>query len=269
MKKFFATFLILAALAGTGLFFGWAQRGVPPDAYGVLRSRSHGIDPSLVVPGEFRWVWYKLIPTNARTSAFRIRHVQRQLHARGTLPSGRVYSAFMGLQEDFSWEINAVMSFRLRSEAIIPLVETRNIGTQEELAGFESDLADEMEAVILRWIDQGGDFAWQADDLIRAGEIPALALEIERRFPYVTDFSLRINSARLPDFALYEQVRSLHREFVALQREFIAGGLTDMARNRLETFIRIEELELYGALLTRFPILLDYLELEARMARGE
>jgi len=269
MKKFFATFLILVVLAGLGLFFGWAQRGVPPDSYGVLRSRSHGTDPDLVIPGEFRWVWHKLIPTNAQTSVFRVRPVQRQFHARGILPSGRVYSAFMGLQEDFSWEINAVMSFRLRSDALIPLVTAQNIGTQEELARFESDLADEMEAVIIRWIDQGDDFAWQADELLLIGEIPALAREIERRFPKVTDFSLRVNSARFPDFALYEQVRSLHGEFVALQREFIAGGLTDMARNRLETFMRIEELELYGALLTRFPILLEYLIIEDRRMRTE
>ena len=262
MKKFFATLFVLIVLAGLGLFFGWAQRGVPPDAYGVLRSRSHGTDPSLIVPGEFRWVWYKLIPTNAQTSVFRVRPVQRQFHARGTLPSGRVYSAFMGLQEDFSWEINAVMSFRLRSEAIIPLVKAQNIGTQEELAAYESGLAYEMEAVIIRWIDQGREFAWQAEDLLQVGELPALAREIGGRFPNVTDFSLRVNSARLPDFALYEQVRSLHREFVALQREFLAGGLTDMARSRLETFMRIEELELYGALLTRFPILLEYLVIE-------
>ena len=262
MKKFFATVFVLIALAGLGLFFGWAQRGVPPDAYGVLRSRSHGTNPDLVVPGEFRWVWYKLIPTNAQTAVFRVNPVRRQFHASGTLPSGRVYSAFMGLQEDFSWEINAAMSFRLRSEAIIPLVETRNIAAQEDLALYENGLAEEMQAFILRWIDEGGGFAWQVDDLLQVGEIPALTGEIERRFPHVTDFSLRVNSARLPDFALYEQVRSLHREFVALQKEFIAGGLTDMARNRLETFMRIEELELYGALLTRFPILLEYLRIE-------
>ncbi|MCL2191364.1 MAG: hypothetical protein FWB79_05195 [Treponema sp.] len=269
MKKFLATLFILVALAGLGLFFGWAQRGVPPDAYGVLRSRSHGTDPGLIVPGEFRWVWYKLIPTNAQTSVFRLRPVQRQVGARGALPSGQVYSAFLGIREDFSWELNAVMSFRLRPEALVPLVKAGNIGTQEDLARFEASLADEMEAVLLRWINRGDDFAWQTDALIQGGEIPALAGEIERRFPQVTDFSLRVNSARLPDFALYEQVRALHGEFVALQKEFIAGGLTDMARNRLETFARIEELEMFGALLTRFPILLEYLMIEDGRARGE
>ena len=269
MKKFLATLLILVTLAGLGLFFGWAQRGVPPDAYGVLRSRSHGTDPNLIVPGEFRWVWYKLIPTNAETSVFRLRQVQRQIGARGTLPSGQIYSAFLGIREDFSWEINAVMSFRLRPDALIPTVKAMNIGTQEELTRFQNDLADEMEAVLLRWINQGDNFAWQTDALIQGGEIPALTREMERRFPQVTDFSLRINSARLPDFALYEQVRTLHGEFIALQKGFIAGGLTDMARNRLETFARIEELELFGALLTRFPILLEYLRIEDGRERGE
>jgi len=272
MKKFFATLFVLIVLAGLGLFFGWAQRGVPPDAYGVLRSRSHGMDPDLIVPGEFRWVWYKLIPTNAQTSVFRIRPVQRQFHERGELPSGRIYSAFLGthlgIDGNFSWEISGSMSFRLRSEALIPLVETRNIGTQEELESYQDELVGEMKAVILRWFGSS-DFARQTDTLLQVGEIPALTREIEGRFPNIVDFSLRISSATLPDFVLYEQARAAHGEFVAMRREYISGRLPDMARDRLETFTRIEELELYGELLTRFPILLEYLVIEGGRAQGE
>ncbi|MCL2600112.1 MAG: hypothetical protein FWD88_02910 [Treponema sp.] len=269
MKKFLATVFVLVVLAGLGLFFGWAQRGVPPDSYGVLRSRSHGLDPGLVVPGEFRWVWYRLIPTNARVQVFRIRPFQRQFRAAGVLPSGRIYSAFVGLRDDFSWEVNATMSFSLRPEALIPLAETRNIGTQEELDDHKSDLADEIQAFVSRWIDQGGEFARHTDTLLGGGELRALSMEIERRFPDVAGFSLRINSARLPDFGMYERVRELHGEFITLQKDLIRDGLPDMALDRLETFVRLERLELHGALLTRYPILLEYLTIEDRRSRGE
>jgi len=268
MKKFFAVFFVLA-LAGSGLFFGWAHRGLPPDSYGVLRSRTHGTDSRLIVPGEFRWVWYRLIPTNARLSAFRIRPFQRQFHAGGTLPSGRIYSAFVGLRDDFSWEINAVMSFRLRTESLVSLVDAMNIGTQEELARHENLLADELEAVILSWIDRGDSFVRHTDALLRGEEIPELSREVERRFPDITDFSLRINSVRLPDFDMYDRVRALHGEFVVLQKELIRGGLPDLAMSRLETFVRLEKLELHGALLTRYPVLLDYLLIEDGRARRE
>ena len=272
MKKFLAVVFVLAALAGAGLFFGWAQRGVPPDAYGVLRSRSHGLDPALVVPGEFRWVWHKLIPTNASTSVFRIRPVALSFSERGELPSGRIYSAFLGthlgIDGDFSWEISGSMSFALRREALVPLVEARNVGTQEELELYLDGLAGEIKAFVLTRFGSG-ELARQADSLILAGEIPGLAREIEGRFPNIADFSLRIGSARLPDFALYEQARAAHGEFFALRKEYISGRLPEMAEGRLNAFTRIEELELYGELLTRFPILLQYLMIEGRGAGAE
>jgi len=272
MKKFLATVLALATLGGAGLFFGWAQRGVPPDSYGVLRSRSHGTDPSLITPGEFRWVWYKLIPTNAQVSAFRLRPVQRQFSARGALPSAGVYSGFMranaaflgmtGVAEDFSWEISAAMSFRLRPGALIPLVESRGIGSQEELDGHTAALADEMAAFIIRWAQDSDDFAWNAGTLLLDGDLPALAREIERRFPETADFSLRVTSARLPDFGLYDHVRGLYRDFMARWEEAIADDLPDLAARRRDNLARNEELEMRGALLTRFPILLEYLRIE-------
>lgn len=269
MKKFFAVFFVLAALAGAGLFIGWAQRGVPPGSYGVLRSRSHGTDPRLVAPGEFRWVWYRLIPRNAQMSHFRLVPVNRQFSERGVLPSGRIFSAFLGIQEDFSWEISASMSFRLRPDALVALVDARDIRSQEELDRHLAEIADEMRAVVIRWFNQGSDAVRQADALLQVGEAPALSREIEMRFPSVADFSLRIISARLPDFGLYDQARTQHGEFLALQREHIAEGLAGLTMDRLGAFSRIAELELYGDLLTRFPILLEYLALEGRMARLE
>jgi len=268
MKKFFAVVFLLAALAGAGLFAGWAQRGLPPDAYGVLRSRSHGTDPALVVPGEFRWVWYRLIPTNARLSAFRLAPVQRNFSERGVLPSGRIYSAFLGIQEDFSWEISGSMSFSLRPDALVPLVVARNMSAQEDLDRYLNEIAEEIRAVIVGWFGRGGEGVRDADGLLRLGEIPALTGEIQRRFPSLANFSLRITSARLPDFELYEQARRQHGEFLALQRAHIADGLAPLTMDRLWAFSRIAELELYGDLLTRFPILLEYLALEGRAWGG-
>lgn len=261
MKKFFAVFFVLVLLAGAGLFFGWAQRAVPPDAYGVLRSKSHGVYPQLIVPGEFRWVWYSLIPTNTRTDVFRLSPVRRQLNASGTLPSAGVYAAFLGIDEDFSWEINAAVDFSLRPQSLIDIAVSKNIRNQEELDKYLSDIADGIQAFIRSWVWQDGGFSARAESLLRQGEIPQLAAEIERRFPDITGFSLRVNSAGMPDFALYEQARTLHGDFVSLQRDFLNAG--DLARGRLETFSRIEELEMYGELLTRFPVLLEFLSIEA------
>jgi hypothetical protein len=255
MKKFFVTLLFLIILGALGLFLGWAQRGVPPDAYGFIRSKTHGLDTRLIQAGEFRWVWYKLIPTNTQTIVFRINPVTHEFLAHDTLPSGKTYAAFAGLDDDFSWELRAAFSFTLRPESLAPLVTDYNISSQEELAYQENVIAEQIETFILRRITTD-------EYLLENGESPELEREIQGQFPLITHFSLKIKSAQLPDFTLYRQAQGLYKDYVAFQKDFMSGDLREKAKNRVESYQRFGELEQYGALLTKYPILLDYLALE-------
>jgi hypothetical protein len=262
MKRFFATLFFVLLAAGLGFFFGWAQLGVPPDSVGVIRSKTHGVDPRPVRAGEFRWLWYKLIPTNTRTDVFRLNTVYREFSAKNNLPSGRVYSAFYGIEGGFSWEINAVFSFNLRSDTLIPLVTLHNVSTQDELAVLEKDIADQIEAFILRRLNSGGEFAGQIEELLKNGGSSGLTAEIERAFPPVTNFSLRVKSADIPDFYLYLQIKGLYDEYIAGQKAYISESLKEKSMERVGTFLRFGELEQYGALITKYPLLLEYLALE-------
>ena len=264
MKKFFTTLFVLVVLAALGLFFGWAQLGVPPDAYGLIRSKTHGVDDKLVKPGEFRWVWYKLIPTNVTTSVFRLNPVNHEFSAYNTLPSGKVYAAFAGINEGFSWEIRAAFSFNLDSEALIPLLAANNISTQEELTRYENDIAGQIEALILRRINTDDEFSRQIEALLTDGECPDLEREIQAQFPFITDFSIRVRTAQFPDFALYRQSKKLYEDYIALQNNYLSGGLQEKAQSRIESHRRFDELEQYGVLLTKYPILLEYLTLEKK-----
>ena len=269
MKKFVTVVIVLLVLFGLGFFFGWAQMGVPPDAYGVIRSKSHGLDAQLVKPGEFRWVWYKLIPTNAKTAVFRLDTVSREFSARGMLPSGRIYSAFIDIEDDFSWDLRAVISFSLLPDDIIPLISENNIGTQEELARYQSTIAEQMESFILRRMDFNEEFASQIEILLKDNVNPVLEREILRQFPQISNFSLVVKSAKLPDFTLYRQAKGLYEEYIARQKEFISVALEERAKNRIETHYRFDELELYGELLTKYPILIEYLTLEDSRKQSE
>jgi hypothetical protein len=262
MKRFFATLFFILLAAGLGFFFGWAQLGVPPDSVGVIRSKTHNVDPNPVRAGEFRWVWYKLIPTNVRTDIFRLNTVSREFSAKNNLPSGQVYSAFYGIDGGFSWEMNAVFSFNLRSESLISLVTVHNISTQDELAALERDIAGQIEEFILRRFNSGGEFAGQIEDMLRNGGSSGLTTEIERAFPPVTNFSLMVKSADIPDFGLYLQIKGLYDEFMMLQKAYISESLKEKSAERVGTFLRFGELEQYGALITKYPVLLDYLALE-------
>jgi hypothetical protein len=255
MKKFFVTLLILAILAGLGLFFGWAQQGVPPDAYGIIRSKTYGLDTRLVIPGEFRWVWYKLIPTNTTTVIFRLNPVSHEFSAHDTLPSGRMYAAFAGMDDDFSWEIRAAFSFSLRPEALVPLVNAQNISGQDELDAYENGVAADIETFILRRMDA-------LEGLLKDGESPELERAVQGQFPLIEHFSLKVKSAQFPNFDLYRQAKGLYEQYIALQRDMMSDDLREKARSRIESYQRFGELEQYGALLTKYPILLDYLALE-------
>jgi hypothetical protein len=262
MKKFFATLIILIICAALGLYFGWAQRGVPPDAYGIIRSKTHGLDASVVKAGEFRWLWYKLIPTNAETSVFRLNPVTHDFSAYNTLPSGKTYAAFAGIGETFSWEIRAAFSFSLRSESLVTLVGENNIGTQDDLDEFENTLAGEIDSYIIRKITTDDTFYRQIEELLENGENPEIEQEIERQFPAITNFSIRVKSAQFPNFALYQQVKGLYEGYIAIQKELIFNDLREKAKNRVESYQRFDELEQYGALITKYPLLLDYLALK-------
>ena len=254
--------LVLIILAGLALFFGWAQRGVPPDSYGVMRSKTHDIDPALIMPGKFRWVWYRLIPTNVKMTVLRISPASRSVSANGSLPSGAVYSAFAGFDENFSWEIGAAFSFSIQPGALVQLVTKNNIGTQEDLVKYQNDTAEQIEAYILRRVNSGDEFASQIEDLLQNGQSPQLESEIQEQFPLIENFSLTVKSAKFPDFGLYKMVKGLYDEYVARQKEYITGDLREKAKDRIDSRFRFDELELYGELLTKYPILIDFMALE-------
>ena len=102
MKKFLVTLLILLILAGTVFFLGWSQMSVPVGYYGVINSKTHGVNPELVRSGEFRWIWYKLIPTNVNIAVFRLDPVNFTMNFSSSLPSGDTYASFAGIEADFS-----------------------------------------------------------------------------------------------------------------------------------------------------------------------
>ena len=234
MKKFLITCFILLVLAGLVFIFGWAQVSIPHDSYGVIRSRTHGIYPQTIKPGELDWIWYKLIPANVKTYSFRLDPVSREFSSRSMLPSKMVYSSFTGMENDFSWEITASISFSISPDSLASLVSENNIKDQEDLAVYEGELSEQIEYFLLRHFDSPDQSADYIESLLINGGSHALEKEIQEQFPQIQNFSLKIKSAKMPNFRLYRQAMDLY------------------------------QLEQLGALLTRYPILLEYLAIEKK-----
>jgi hypothetical protein len=262
MKKIIGIFIFLIILAGAVFFAGWAQFRVPPGLYGVMRSKTHGIDDRLIREGEFRWVWYKLIPANVTIQTFALNSMSRSLEARGVLPSGDTYASLAGLEGDFSYELSALFSFSLKPGALIPLIGERNIASQADLDAFEENLADSLEAFIIRRLRNYAEEEKNAGEIFSLGRLPQLEDDVAKAFPRIDGFSCVIRMARFPDFALFYSVRSLYEDYLARQREYLHADLTQSAEIRLSSQLRFDELAKYGELLTKYPILLQYLTIE-------
>ena len=246
MKKFLIIFFLLLIISCLGFFFGWAQLGIPADSLGIVRSKTHGIYPQLIKPGEFRWIWYKLIPANTKTSVFRLMPVHHEFLANNNLPRGTIYSLFTGIPADFSWEINAFFSFILKSEALIPLAMSNNISCQEDLTNYEIKTAEQIEAFIIHRMNIQKEYTVQIEELLKNGESADLEKDVMENFKNIDNFSIIVKTSKLPDYDLYFQAKDLYESYLAEQKD------------NSESHKKFFELERYGLLLTKYPILLEY-----------
>jgi hypothetical protein len=254
--------MVLLILGGTVFFFGWAQLKVPSGSYGVMRSKTHGVDSRLIREGEFRWVWYKLIPTNVSIAVFSPSPRTWPIRVQGSLPSGDVYASAAGLTMDFSYDIEGSLSFSLKPSALPSLLSKQNIGDQAGLEAYETELAKTIEAFAVQRLGVYAADGKSLAAIIGTGDLPALEEDILRAFPDIENLSCTIRVARLPDLALYNLARSVYEEYLERQGELLKTDISASAERHLSAQIRYDELEKYGELLTRYPVLLQYLALE-------
>jgi hypothetical protein len=269
MRKLLIVFFILLALGGTIFFFGWVQLEVPPGSYGVMRSKTHGLDKTLIREREFRWVWYKLIPTNTDIQVYRPQPVERRVNHRGVLPSANVYASFSGIDADFSYEFAATLSFNIGPESLIPLIEERNIRGQKELDAYADSLAGEIGDFVLGRMRNIGEDEEELALILETGSSPRLEGEIRGAFPQTADVSCRVEALHFPDFSLYSRLRDLYTDYISSQREYLARARNESSARHVDFQFRVDELTRYGDLLTRYPVLLEYLKLEAPRRPGE
>jgi hypothetical protein len=179
------------------------------------------------------------------------------------LPSGDSYASFSGLgPADFSWDLKGEISFNIDPDMLVPLVAENNMADQETLDAYLQDMAQNIKVIILRTLSSADADSQRLEKILSGNPDEQMENEIKNRYPEIRDFSFFITSARFPDFVLYRQVRLLYEEFLTRQREYVTAALGRNAEKHIETQLHFGELERYGELLTKYPILMQYLELQ-------
>jgi hypothetical protein len=203
----------------------------------VISSKTHGVDPA---PVKF------------------------DLNFNNTLPSGDSYAAFAGLGANFSWELKAQVSFGINPDRLVSVVSARNLKDQAAYESYLLDIALGIENLIIRTFSSVETDSARLENIMAGQRDSALEREISVIYPEIQNFSLTVQSAKFPDFVLYREVRLLYEDYLKKQREIVTAGFGRRAENHIASQFHFEELERYGELLTKFPVLLEYLALEQK-----
>jgi hypothetical protein len=262
MKKTIISLFLGLAVAITCFFMGWAQCGLPIGAVGVLRSNTHGTDGGVILPGKIRWVWYKVIPKNAVVSAFFLNEAQIPLEISGTLPSGAVYSALAGLKTDFSYSFSGALTYKLKAHSLPTLAEKENLMEQADLDRYLLQLNGKIQTHVRRLLMEYAENEKALKEAHDTGTIRGLELELRGAFPNIELRSCAFTAVRFPDLILYDEIRRLYRDYLAAQRREVRDDIVTIAAENIKNMRRFDELAAYGDLLTKYPVLIQYLALE-------
>lgn len=266
MKKFIMWLILLLALAGAVFLAGWIQFRVPAGQYGVYVTKTRGWHPEVLEPGRFAWTWEALIPSNLRLFRFTLEPRTETVSFSGTLPSADIYAAFAVGSPDFSYEATFDLSAAVLPEALPEAAESRKIETQESLdARLAEGIRTAGESLKGLLLARSADPDW-ISAVLRGdpGTAEDLAARIRGSVPDLEIRSLSVRSLKVPDLDLYKAVKAKYLGFLESADSALGRTLEREAQARAQTELRLESLERYGQLITKYPKLIDFLAVENR-----
>jgi hypothetical protein len=255
VKKFVVFLIILILLGGAGFLVGWAGLAVPVGSVAVLRSKTHGVDPAVVKEGEFRWVWYRLIPANTRIIPFALKPKTGSLEISGRLPQSDTYKTFVK-NANFAWELGLAYTFTISPDNLPALVRDRGVEDADGLEAYEADIAS--------GIENRAQKLSVTEELFENLSSPALEDEIRAAYPEIDFLEFRWEARTVPDFALYEAGRDLYNQYIERQKALLEPDVVEAAERNITNQFRFDELERYGELFAKYPSLLEYMQMEQR-----
>lgn len=267
MKALIIILVILLLLAGTAFFVGWIQLLLPADTYGVIFTKTGGLDNQVLYPGEFSWKWERLIPTNLTLYKYKLTAYNLESTFKGALPSAEIYSSILPEKPDFSYEITLAMALKIRPEKLVDLTSEEKI-TPDSLEDFLRSRADALvqnfTEIILKSPGVSPEKIITASDLTEFFEN-----NIRNNFSELEVTDLSVLNIKLPDPELYISARETYFRIMAAreasQTEIAARLMAEKEEYYLNQQHEKEKLELlhqYGELLSEYPILIKFLYLK-------
>ena len=206
MKKFLISLFILIIFSAFVFFFGWTQYRVKPGEFGVVISKTDGIDETPVENGKFSWYWQFLLPTNAVIKTFNVEPVFVTKQIKGTLPSGDYYASYTP-KETFDYSFEFSMSLNVSPQDVIKLLQEKQISNQQDLNQYITRSADTIAQLAsnfyLKKIQENPKFRLESvkrEELLRA-------IKFYEDSPLIQLMNFSLISSKIPDFELYDRLK--------------------------------------------------------------
>jgi hypothetical protein len=270
MKKFLALFIFLLALGGTGFYFGWVQLDIPPQTRGIIFTKTWGWDTKALTPGAFAWRWEKLIPGNFSLYVYPDKIYTGEIRSEGSLPSAEVYSMFLDGSPDFRYSLRFTLSYRIRDEHFAVLARDLGIlpeGLEAWLSSVETDIGGKSVSRITS-LFTGEDTPAGPPEAVFSRIFAEIRGLIGADYPFLELTGFAPLSLTLPDMALYAKGREIYFLRADSRKETLRQNAGDMTRYTIAEDRRLESLKKYGALLSEYPVLLDFLKVEKSLGPG-
>ncbi|MDR2481309.1 MAG: hypothetical protein LBD07_03330 [Spirochaetaceae bacterium] len=266
MKKIIFLFLIAGAVV---FFAGWTQLAVPAGSFGVLRSKTHGLNTHILHGGNFNWIWYRLIPGNTSITSFTLTPCRFRIEIKGSLPQAETLTALTGLK-DFLWKISCDMSFLIMPEALPGIVDKNDISDQTQLNAYLLTLTEDIKAYANQRVSYyfsnvtSTNIEENFSQISKNGALNSISSDIKEAFPVIQEMECRFVIKETPDFEEWKTAKSLYTAYLNRQHSLLHDEIAETALRKINSELRFDELARYGELLTKYPILIQYLNLEQK-----
>ncbi|MCL2295326.1 MAG: hypothetical protein FWC36_10780 [Spirochaetes bacterium] len=258
MKKFIFYLIFTASIVGIVFYFGWIR--VPENSYAVFFSTLTGYDENVLETGQFHFRWQRLIPRNSQTYIISNASRSRNITARGTLPSGNIYSQILQENPDFSYSVSVTATYSISRNFLNNLARSRNIAAFYE-AGVDNFFAEtdrQIQSALKSYIETRFVILTTAEveqDMFSPEMLKAAITSSVRN---IEMSGLIVTARQLPDINLYRLAARLYREIAEGRRSFLLELELRAAAQEAEFTQRLNALRRYAELLTDHPILLEY-----------
>jgi hypothetical protein len=254
----FILFLIASAAV---FYFGWVQFDLDENTYAVLFSKTSGYDQKVLEPGKFNWRWERILPTNSKIIKIKLENQSKEFEYEGSLPSSELYSSIIPQNPDFSFKMTFLISYMLEPAQLPALIEKDSI-TTADMDSFYTTIESEFIRIVKSSSTDffNNNLSMSSNSYL---DLESIILDkLKQRYSYLNIRNLTITYIHYPDLVLYEKTKNLYYQILDKRKEAEIASEKWAIESKVNLDTKLELLNKYGELLSKYPILIDYFALD-------